>query len=326
MTKLNNTDREKFICDCYINRTYNTKQLEKEFKIYPNEIYKVLKKHGIELRGSKLPKQKIKNICEEYKNGSTIKQICETLELSESCVIKYLKENKITTRKEAGRFERKYKLDETILQKIDTFEKAQFLGLIYSDGSLSKYNKNISIRLREDDKDYLEDWKIKLLKSNKPLNYTYTPTMVGPLTNKTYQKKFGSYILEVSSSVVYRDALEIGLCSNKTKANLPIPNIPDNLKVGFILGLFEGDGTVGYCVSNKSRYFSIACQENMGLDIKRYFDSIGICSHFYKRKYICDVRVIRKEDIQKLYNLLYKDCEIFMPRKKKKFEEALNAF
>ena len=326
MTKLNNTEREEFICHAYLNRTHTTTQLQKEFKIYPTEIYKVLKKNNIELRGSNLPKEKALKICEEYKSGKSFKKVCKDLNIAESTVIKILKKYKIQTRKEVGRFFRIYNLDETILKNIDTFEKAQFLGLIYSDGSLSKYNKNISIRLREDDKDYLDNWRINFLKSNKPLGYTYTPKMVGPITGKVYDRTLGSTILDVSSVTIYKDALKLGLCPNKTKANLPMPNILEELKIAFVLGLFEGDGSVSYCLNNKSRYFSIACQENMGFDLKKYFDSIGLLSSFRKRKHICTVTITRKDDLIKLYNLLYKNATIYMKRKKLKFEEALNAF
>ena len=326
MTKLNNMEREEFICQAYLNRTHTTTQLEKEFKIYPTEIYKVLKKNNIELRGSSIPKEKALRICEEYKSGKSLKRVCEELGVAEATVCKIIKKYKVETRKEAGRFPRKYNLDETILKNIDTFEKAQFLGLIYSDGSLSKYNKNISIRLREDDKDYLDDWRIKFLKSNKPMNYVFKPTTVSPLNKKEYKNTYGTFILDIASINVYKDALKIGLCPNKTKANLPMPSIPEELKIAFVLGLFEGDGSVSYCLSNRSRYFSIACQENMGLDIKNYFDSIGLMSSFRKRKYICTVTITRKEDLKKLYNLLYQNATIYMKRKKQKFEYILNVF
>lgn len=326
MTKLNNTEREEFICQAYLNRTHTTTQLQKEFKIYPTEIYKVLKKNNIELRGSNLPKEKALKICEEYKSGKSLKKVCNELSVAESTVLKIIKKYKIETRKEAGQFPRKYNLDESILKNIDTFEKAQFLGLIYSDGSLSKYNKNISIRLREDDKDYLDDWRIKFLKSNKPMNYVFKPTTVSPLNKKEYKNTYGTFILDIASINVYQDALRLGLCPNKTKENLPMPNIPEELKIAFILGLFEGDGSVSFHLKNKVKSFTIACQENMGVDIKQYFDSIGLFSSFYKRKYICTVSIKRKEDLKKLYKLLYQNASIYMKRKKQKFEEALNAF
>ena len=86
MAKLNNMEREEFICQAYLNRTHTTTQLQKEFKIYPTEIYKVLKKNNIELRGSNLPKEKALKICEEYKSGKSLKKVCEELSVAESTV------------------------------------------------------------------------------------------------------------------------------------------------------------------------------------------------------------------------------------------------
>ena len=327
MTELNNMEREKFICYTYLNRLYTTTQLQKKFKIYPKEIYKVLKKNNIELRGANLPTETALKICEEYeKNKKTIKQISKELQVAESTVGKILKKHGVKTRNKMGEFKRKYELNESVLKDINTFNKAQFLGLIYSDGSLSKYNKSISIRLREDDKDYLDKWRVNFLQTTKPLSYTYTKKMVSPTSGKIYEKKFGSYILDITSTKVYKDALNIGLCPNKTKANLQMPDIPQHLKFAFVLGLFEGDGTVSFSLSNKSRYFSIACQEAMGLDVKDYFDSIGIFSFFSKRKFICTVTVSRKEDLKRLYTLLYENATLFMKRKKEKFKQILEAF
>ena len=91
MTKLNNTEHEEFICQAYLNRTHTTTQLQKEFKIYPTEIYKVLKKNNIELRGSNIPKEKALRICEEYKSGKSLKRVCEELGVAEATVCKIIK-------------------------------------------------------------------------------------------------------------------------------------------------------------------------------------------------------------------------------------------
>lgn len=324
MSKLNNTELEEFICSAYQNRTHTITQMQQILGIYPNAIYKIFRKHGIKLRGSNLPKEKALKICEQYNKGKTIKEIHNELSISESCILKILKKYEVKTRKQ--RFKRIYPLDETIFEKIDTFEKAQFLGLVYADGSMSKYNTNISIRLREDDKDYLNEWREKLLKTTKPLGYTFRSQMVSPLNGKTYQTPLGNSILDVTSLKAYKDAKLLGLCPNKSKADLPMPAIPDNLKIAFILGLFEGDGGMTSCQSNYSQSFNIACQKNMGLDLKRYFDSIGIFSSFYERKFICLVHVRRKEDLKRLYHLLYDNATIVMKRKKDKFKAIIDNF
>lgn len=49
---------------------------------------------------------------------------------------------------------RKYSLNESYFEKIDSEEKAYFLGFLFSDGSVSKYSLNLS--LAEVDKEILE--------------------------------------------------------------------------------------------------------------------------------------------------------------------------
>jgi hypothetical protein len=326
MTKFNNMDKEEFICESYRNRKYTITELQKILKVYPNEIYKILRKNKIELRGCRLDSKIELDICNLYESKKTISEISKILSISESTIGKVIKRNKIITRKEAGRFKRKYELDETIFQKIDTFEKAQFLGLIYSDGSLSKTSKNISIRLREDDVDYLNDWKNKFLKTNKPLYYTFTPKMLSPTNKKTYNRKFGTCILDITSKNIYADAVNLGLCPNKTNADLEFPNIDENMKIAFILGLFEGDGSLSISKKNKCYSFTIACQKNMSIGIKKYFDSIGLFSRIYNRKFIHIIKISRKEHLKKLYYLLYNNAIIYMRRKKDKFEKMLSTF
>jgi len=322
MTKLKNADKEEYICHSYQNRTKSTTELQKELRISPNDIYEILKKNNIELRGNKLSKEKSALVCALYAEGLSAEQIKEKTLISEQCIRKQLKLNKIPIRKEAGRFKRIYELDETIFEQIDSHEKAQLLGLIYSDGNLSSFNKAISVRLREDDLEYLEQFRVKLLKTNKPIYFCKHDVMTNPQTGKKYKIKYRTAILDICSSKIYNDLLEYGLCSRKTWENLPMPNIPNEYKMSFLLGYFEGDGCVTFC--KKSRSVSFACQKQMSEDICDFLRENGIFSSIYFRKYVYIVSVCRIADIKKLYNLFYEGSSIFMKRKKQKYEKLVN--
>jgi hypothetical protein len=321
MSKLTISD-EQFIVENYCKKLMTTKEIQKKFQIYPNEIYKILEKYNISLRGNRLNKEIQEKICEMYKSGDMIEKICLTLSLSKSCVGKYLKKYKIKTRNN-GIFKRKYPLDENIFTSIDSHEKAQFLGLIYADGSLSKSSTNISIRLREDDIDYLDQWRVNLLKTNRPFFFSYREKMTNPITKKEYKTPFRMAILDITCKKIYEDSLALGLKPNKSKENLGMPEIKDQFKLSFILGLFEGDGCVTFC--QKSRCFQIACQEKMAFDVKKYFESIGIFATVYKRPSIYILQVARWQDLQKLYLLLYQSASIFLKRKKEKFQKLLSS-
>ena len=321
MSKLTYSD-EQFIIENYCKKLMTTTEIQKKFKISPNTIYKVLEKYEVTLKGNNLNKEVQEKICEMYESGETIENICLKLSLSKSCIGKYLKKYQIKMRNN-GCFKRAYLIDENIFSSIDSNEKAQFLGLIYADGSLSKKNKNISIRLREDDIDYLNEWKTNLLKTDRPLSFCKRENMISPINKKEYKTPFRMAILDISCKKIYEDSLALGLKPNKSKENLGMPKIANEFKLSFILGLFEGDGCVTFC--QKSRCFQIACQENMALDVQEYLKSIGIFSTVYKRPSIHILQVARWDDLQKLYFLLYKNTSIFLKRKKDKFEQLLGS-
>lgn len=317
-----NLNREEFICEAYKNRTMKTKEMQAKFKISPNDIYKILRKNGIELHGNRLDKEKAKEVVRLYEEGKSYSEINKQTGVCEASINKQLKLAKIKGRRSFP----KYDLDEGVLENIDSNEKAQFLGVLYADGTISKVNKLISLRLREDDEEYLKGWKEKLLKTNKPLYKIKSPEfMISPMNKKKYRSKFDTLALDITSKKVHEDAIKIGLIPNKTHKNLPMPDIEDRFKASFILGLFEGDGSI---VSNsKSRCLTIACQSNMGRDIKKYFDSIGVFSCLYEREYICIIQISRKGDLIKVYNLFYSDLPaVYMKRKQEKFKTIIDSF
>lgn len=319
---LKNSEREEFICEHYKNRTMGTREMQKTLKISPNDIYVILRKNGIELRGNRLDKTKSLEVSEMYKSGMSMEEIYEKTGISHGCIAKQLRKHNIKSRTS----HRTYALDETIFEKIDSNEKAQFLGLLYADGTVSKVNKLISLRLREDDSEYLNDWREKLLKTDKPLYISRTTKfMTSPMNKKTYKIKLDTAILDITSMKIYADAIALGLAPNKTYKNLPMPNIEEKYKTAFLLGLFEGDGCITAC--DKSRSLTIACQSNMAKDIQAHFNFLNIFSTIHERKHINIVQVARREDLKKLYAIFYADGPlVVMKRKQEKFKKIIDSF
>jgi transposase-like protein len=101
-----------------------------------------------------------------------------------------------------------------------------------------------------------------------------------------------------------------------------MPEIPDEFKSSFLLGYFEGDGCVSYCAKSQSATF--ACQEAMAQCIHKTLVLNGIFSTVHKRKHVVIIQIARKEHMKKLYDFLYGKSEIFMLRKKQKFENIIH--
>jgi len=323
-----NSCRDSFICESYKNDVHNIEELRIMFRISWKKVVKILDDNGIKRSGNGLSDREISIICESYQNGETIRFISNKLNLSEPAVSRCLKKNKI---KPLGRspqegFRKIYEIDETMFNKIDTFNKAQFLGLIYSDGTIAKNHAMLRVSLREDDSPYLEEWRTKLLKTNKPLSYSETnktPRMIGE-GKKPTSSSFRMAILEITRTSIVKDAVALGLVPNKSHVDIGMPNIPEELKPAFVLGLFEGDGGVCFNVKNRHTSFVISCQSKMAADLKTFFDSVGIFSTAYQTKYVWKVSILRKEDLIKLYKILYADATIWMERKKVKYQEMLD--
>lgn len=203
---------------------------------------------------------------------------------------------------------------------IDTPDKAYIFGLLFADGHFGKTNPSIS--LQEGDKDYLEAVK-NAIGIQRPLKY------VAPVQNRYSTKgqyKF-SFVREVKNILTHTDVQKS-----------IFPNIEDRYLRHFIRGLFDGDG----CISIDSRYIdkykdiessavpgtfyilfnyydhaffvSNYLSENCGINPSKIFTKIGNGN--------VEIYMIRWSGTKKLESIrsfLYKDANLFMPRKKIKF-------
>ena len=78
---------------------------------------------------TKVAQDKHPEICRLYLGGAMIKDICPRFNLSRTSVRRILNLYNIPVIRP-----RKYSLDETFFETIDSEDKAYFLGLLYADG------------------------------------------------------------------------------------------------------------------------------------------------------------------------------------------------
>lgn len=141
--------------------------------------------------------------------------------------------------------ERKYFIDETYFKKINREDKAYFLGLLITDGTVSKEenkkNQRIILEMQKKDRHILDTFK-KFLKTKKPLGYSKRKA-------RKYKKykigKSETYVLNISNIQMRKDIIKLGIKPQKTKTvSLPSNKIiPHRLMRHFIRGVFDGDGT-----------------------------------------------------------------------------------
>ena len=190
----------------------------------------------------------------------------------------------------------------TNFEKIDTEEKAYWLGFLYADGSVGSKEDKLELGLAEKDLKHIEKFKTFMNINNKI----------------SYREKTKSYRMSFRSAKCKQDLINKG-CVPKKSLILNFPNenqVPKYLIRHFIRGYFDGDGW--FTNTEKCFQLGIIGTENF---INGFLDSI---ENIDKKNKIFDVH---REDGAKRYvfgayndvlnflNWIYKDSNIYLDRK-----------
>ena len=196
-------------------------------------------------------------------------------------------------------------------------DMAYILGLIASDGNLSKSKFRVSIS--SIDYDLLNTVRNKLC-CNKPI--------------ASQSNKLGTwYLLTIDNKYIYESLINLGLTPNKS-FTCNIPNIPLKYEVDFLRGFFDGDGCVyerrirGYKRANLSIDIATASENMKNILLSILNRACNDCKYGFK----CQIRkkdglfILRGHHTasKHLYNKMYYDNCIHLKRKKNKFESIIN--
>jgi hypothetical protein len=160
----------------------------------------------------------------------------------------------------------KYKqLDDNYFNIIDTPMKAWILGWIASDGSLAKKNVCTISILKSD---------IKILNAISSELKCGKPKDKGSLGSSKNEMS----TISINSKKIFHDLVRhLGLPGPcKKSAILKFPELKEDLKIYFIRGLFEGDGSISY--HSKYNYFRISIA-GTSADIKESIFEYFKCGH-----------------------------------------------
>jgi len=189
----------------------------------------------------KVNKNTVKNFIKDYNDGLSTIKIGKKYNVSYTTVYNYLKKSNVKIRSAAMRA-RKYELREDFFDKIDTQEKAYFLGLLYADGCNSTEANLVRITLTKNDKDILEKLSSLVYPNNdRPLGFQ--PGRINTFNSKQHKTK-DSYVLRISNEKISQRLNQLGVTKNKTKI-VTFPNFLNDILIPhFIRGYFDGDGSV----------------------------------------------------------------------------------
>lgn len=193
--------------------------------------------------------KEIQLIKEKYANGEGLKIIARELGFSTSKAIKRIVEEYNFNRKE------KRQVNIHIFDKINTPDKAYWLGFINGDGYVSKYH--LCIKLSSKDRGHLEKFA-EFMNIDK----SSIVDLMGQYNNPI------CYIY-VSSKYFVDKLRQIGIFSGKNdKEHVPV-NLPYKFISDYLRGLFDADG----CITDKK------------IDLSGLLENINFMQTYYFIKY-----------------------------------------
>lgn len=241
-----------------------------------------------------------------YKAGKSTVEIAEICHCCISNITRRLKKQGIQVNRDytKTRYSRngRHKVDINFFKEINTEEKAYFLGIMFSDGSVSKNQ----FYLKLNDEDVVIKFK-NALKCDYNIIHNEEP--------------YYNYILEVSSTEMCNDLISLGCTINKSKT-IKFPNIPSNLWNHFIRGFIDGDGCIRVGKNKSKDFLDITSASYVFINQLKeklipYSSYIGICK---EKKY--DVWHLRcgGKQVKKILDWIYKDATVYMNRKYFKYQ------
>jgi len=200
----------------------------------------------------------------------------------------------------------KYNYNEDFFDTL-TEESAYVIGLIYTDGSLSKNNKRFVISLQESDKQILENIGM-LIRNSKDVKF-YTRKLKNG-------KIISGYYLSCNNTKLCNGLIKYGVYSNKTNTIVPSILLVNNRH--FWRGCIDGDGGVSM-VKNKYLRLDFGGTEGMVNGfikfINQYISKYRYIKNLYHRIFICGIII---------YHILYDNSTISINRKSKYMEYGIN--
>lgn len=180
---------------------------------------------------TKRKKLNIKEIVNLYNSGIGSVSIAKKYGVSYRTILVRLKEAKIKLRS-ASDSARKYELNHSYFNIINSSKKAYILGLLFADGYNQHDKKSVTLQLSDPDQYILSLIGNEIYK-NKDFK----------LVERKHLKYKTQYSLRIYSNIISESLLNLG-CVQRKSLVLRFPVIPEKYYSHFIRGYFDGDGCI----------------------------------------------------------------------------------
>lgn len=239
----------------------------------------------------------VKDIIERYKSGESVLAISKIYDVSNNTIKRLLDKHNIKSRGN-----RKHFYKEDIFKKIDTAEKAYWIGFITADGYINEKKHFMRIKLQERDKNHLNKF-VKFIKGDKGMiKYEYH--------NITGNKQ---YYVEVNGKDFINSLVSLGIRQGKSTNEQWCKQVPEKYLKDYIRGIIDGDG----CIDVKRKNFDISCSKTILQPIQDFLiENYGTTKTKIYNHYNTNRMYVSVNAINILNDLYYKRC-VALDRKKK---------
>ncbi len=259
----------------------------------------------------KLTEEQRLEICSLYLSGVSSTKLAVKFNLSKKTISRYLKNNNIKIRPINER-NRKYEINDTWLDNIDTEEKTYFLGLMWSDGNVPQDIGSFNIALHEQDRYML----------SKISKIFYCGRDVSKI------RKDHTSRIKISSQKLAHRLVELGCIPNKSLAIIFPQWLDLELYPHFVRGLLDGDGSI---IIGKIRpEVSFTGTGELLESLKEILFRLDIKSNKCKAnaddKNTYYLRITGYNNLKKFLDWIYKDATMFLIRKYDKYLQFLELY
>lgn len=257
------------------------------------------------------------NIIDMYLSGISALQISKILNMKYYRVHKTIKDSGIDFRKNGDNF-KKYTANYNFFEKIDTEEKAYWLGFIAADGHVSRGDQVIINQSREN-KNHLQKFLNSIEATNKIRDYT---------TDTSYKKNTKYSRVVITSKKMVEDLNKLNIVDNKSLI-LTVPNIPDSLKRDWIRGYTDGDGSISRTKSKSKKLYEyqlkICGTKEVLTSILSYLgkDNQKLYERNYDNKNNYYISIGGNIQTKECLDIIYGNASIYMDRKYKRYTDLL---
>ena len=247
-------------------------------------------------------------VLDKYKELNSIIECAKFFNVSYETIRVILRKNGFASDRKKPVFSNTLNMD--YFEKIDTEDKAYFLGFIKADGYIDKTRNRFALRIQEKD--------IEIL--NRLCDVLDLPLA---RINKIVRSKDSEYYSEKR-----QDCVELAITNTRfvnhiinVKDQSILKKIPEELKFHFIRGYFDGDGSINYRDIKKLK-FTMNIMGNVGDDhiLQYILQDFDFKLYMDKRSNLPFLQTANPKTIESFRNKCYSDCFIYLTRKKVKFD------